>query len=104
MDDAIANKLEQRLGRLHGQGINFFHTENWYSIQAARVPDDLRLMPTRHATRRFGFGITSPPSNSPPYGPSAGGVPERPSLCFSRLGHDWHRGLELFSSELGLIP
>jgi hypothetical protein len=45
MDDAIASKLEQRLGRLHarqrlgiekdheaqifGQGINFFHIENW---------------------------------------------------------------------------
>ena len=50
MDDAIANKLEQRLGRLHakqrlgiekdheaqifGQGINFFHLENWYSIHS----------------------------------------------------------------------
>src|SRR5215469_6373730 len=50
MDDAIANKLRQRLGRLHakqrlgiekdheaqifGQGINFFHIENWYSIHS----------------------------------------------------------------------
>jgi hypothetical protein len=50
MNDAIANKLEQRLGRLHakqrlgiekdheaqifGQGINFFHIENWYSIHS----------------------------------------------------------------------
>src|SRR6516225_2474136 len=50
MDDAIANNLEQRLGRLHakqrlgiekdheaqifGQGINFFHIENWYSIHS----------------------------------------------------------------------
>jgi uncharacterized protein len=50
MDDAIANQLEQRLGRLHakqrlgiekdheaqifGQGINFFHIENWYSIHS----------------------------------------------------------------------
>jgi uncharacterized protein len=50
MDDAIASKLEQRLGRLHarqrlgietdheaqifGQGINFFHIENWYSIHS----------------------------------------------------------------------
>ena len=50
MDDAIANKLEQRLGRLHakqrlgiekdheaqifGQEINFFHIENWYSIHS----------------------------------------------------------------------
>src|SRR6516164_10340011 len=48
MDDVTANKLEQRLGRLHakqrlgiekdheaqifGQGINFFHIKNWYSI------------------------------------------------------------------------
>jgi predicted MPP superfamily phosphohydrolase len=50
MDDAIASQLEQRLGRLHakqrlgierdheaqifGQGINFFHIENWYSIHS----------------------------------------------------------------------
>ncbi len=50
MEDAIANQLEQRLGRLHakqrlgiekdheaqifGQGINFFHIENWYSIHS----------------------------------------------------------------------
>ena len=50
MDEAIANKLERRLGRLHarqrlgiekdheaqifGQGINFFHIENWYSIHS----------------------------------------------------------------------
>jgi uncharacterized protein len=50
MDDPIASKLEQRLGRLHarqrlgiekdheaqifGQGINFFHIENWYSIHS----------------------------------------------------------------------
>jgi uncharacterized protein len=50
MDDAIANRLEQRLGRLHakqrlgierdheaqifGQGLNFFHIENWYSIHS----------------------------------------------------------------------
>jgi uncharacterized protein len=50
MDDVIANQLEQRLGRLHakqrlgiekdheaqifGQGINFFHIENWYSIHS----------------------------------------------------------------------
>jgi uncharacterized protein len=50
MDDAIASKLEQRLRRLHarqrlgiekdheaqifGQGINFFHIENWYSIHS----------------------------------------------------------------------
>jgi len=50
MDDAIANQLERRLGHLHakqrlgiekdheaqifGQGINFFHIENWYSIHS----------------------------------------------------------------------
>ena len=50
MNDATVNKLEQRLGRLHakkrlgieteheaqifGQGINFFHIENWYSIHS----------------------------------------------------------------------
>jgi uncharacterized protein len=50
MDDLITNRLEQRLGRLHakqrlgiekdheaqifGQGINFFHIENWYSIHS----------------------------------------------------------------------
>jgi predicted MPP superfamily phosphohydrolase len=50
MDDAIANQLERRLGRVHakqrlgiekdheaqifGQGINFFHIENWYSIHS----------------------------------------------------------------------
>ena len=48
MDEDVVNKLERRLGRLHakqrlgieadheaqifGQGINFFHIENWYSI------------------------------------------------------------------------
>jgi len=50
MHDAILDKLEERLGRLHarqrlgietdheaqifGQGINFFHIENWYSIHS----------------------------------------------------------------------
>ena len=50
MDDAIKSQLERRLGRLHvrqrlgiemdheaqifGQGINFFHIENWYSIHS----------------------------------------------------------------------
>src|SRR5579862_378891 len=48
MDEEIQVKLEQRLGRLHakqrlgieleheaqvfGQGLNFFHVENWYSV------------------------------------------------------------------------
>ena len=50
MNDAVIIKLEQRLGRLHarqrlgietdheawifGQGINFFHLENWFSIHS----------------------------------------------------------------------
>ena len=50
MNETVLNKLEGRLGRLHarqrlgietdheaqifGQGINFFHIENWYSIHA----------------------------------------------------------------------
>ena len=50
MDQDILQKLEQRLGRLHarqrlgietdheawifGQGINFFHIENWYSVHS----------------------------------------------------------------------
>ena len=50
MNEAILKKLEQRLGRLHarlrlgietdheaqifGQGITFFHIENWYSIHS----------------------------------------------------------------------
>lgn len=50
MDEEIARQLERRLGRLHarqrlgieqdhearifGQGLNFFHVENWYSVHA----------------------------------------------------------------------
>ncbi len=50
MNEEILRKLEQRLGRLHarqrlgierdheaqifGQGINFFHIENWYSVHS----------------------------------------------------------------------
>jgi predicted MPP superfamily phosphohydrolase len=50
MNDEVLGKLERRLGRLHarqrlgietdheaqifGQGLNFFHIENWYSIHA----------------------------------------------------------------------
>src|SRR5438105_9177 len=50
MNEAIVSKLEQRLGRVHarqrlgierdheaqifGQGINFFHIENWYSVHS----------------------------------------------------------------------
>jgi uncharacterized protein len=53
------NKLEQRLGRLHaklrlgiemdheaqifGQGINFFHIENWYSVHSV-IRTTLKLM------------------------------------------------------------
>jgi hypothetical protein len=50
MNEVVVNKLERRLGRLHarqrlgvetdheaqifGQGINFFHIENWHSIHS----------------------------------------------------------------------
>jgi hypothetical protein len=50
MEEPIQNKLERRLGRLHanlrlgiemdheaqifGQGINFFHIENWYTVHS----------------------------------------------------------------------
>jgi len=50
MDEPVLKKLEQRLGRLHvrqrlgierdheaqifGQGLNFFHIENWYSVHS----------------------------------------------------------------------
>ncbi|MEJ2434213.1 MAG: metallophosphoesterase [Pseudolabrys sp.] len=50
MNDAILNRLERRLGRAHarqrlrveadhedqifGQGLNFFHIENWYSVHS----------------------------------------------------------------------
>ena len=50
MHEDILAKLEQRLGRVHakqrlgietaheaqvfGQGINFFHIENWYSVHS----------------------------------------------------------------------
>jgi hypothetical protein len=59
MNDAVLNKLEQRLGRLHaklrlgiemdheaqifGQGINFFHIENWYSVHSV-IRTTLKLM------------------------------------------------------------
>lgn len=58
MDEDILLKLEQRLGRLHarqrlgieseheaqifGQGINFFHIENWYSVHSL-IRNALRL-------------------------------------------------------------
>src|SRR6516165_8329659 len=59
MTEAISSKLEQRLGRLHarqrlgietdheaqvfGQGLNFFHIENWYSIHSV-IRNTLRLI------------------------------------------------------------
>ena len=59
MNNAILAKLEVRLGRLHakqrlgietdhevqifGQGINFFHIENWYSIHSV-IRTTLKLM------------------------------------------------------------
>jgi uncharacterized protein len=58
-EEAIFSKLEQRLGRLHaklrlgietdheaqifGQGINFFHIENWYSVHSI-IRTALKLM------------------------------------------------------------
>ncbi|MFY9993134.1 MAG: metallophosphoesterase, partial [Rhodoplanes sp.] len=59
MEEPIQNKLERRLGRLHaklrlgietdheaqifGQGINFFHIENWYSVHSV-IRTALKLM------------------------------------------------------------
>jgi uncharacterized protein len=59
MNEAILSKLERRLGRLHarqrlgietdheaqvfGQGINFFHIENWYSIHSV-IRTTLKLL------------------------------------------------------------
>jgi predicted MPP superfamily phosphohydrolase len=59
MTEAISSKLEQRLGRLHarqrlgietdheaqvfGQGLNFFHIENWYSSHSV-IRNTLKLM------------------------------------------------------------
>jgi uncharacterized protein len=58
MTEALLSKLEQRLGRLHasqrlgietdheaqvfGQGLNFFHIENWYSVHSV-IRNTLRL-------------------------------------------------------------
>jgi hypothetical protein len=60
MDNELLFKLEQRLGRIHakqrlgietdheaqifGQGLNFFHIENWYSIQFvhSKSPEAIR--------------------------------------------------------------
>jgi uncharacterized protein len=59
MNEAVLNKLERRLGRLHarqrlgvetdqeaqifGQGINYFHIENWYSSHSV-IRTTLRLI------------------------------------------------------------
>ena len=59
MEGAVLSKLERRLGRLHaklrlgietdheaqifGQGINFFHIENWYSVHSV-IRTMLKLM------------------------------------------------------------
>jgi uncharacterized protein len=59
MNETVLNKLERRLGRLHarqrlgietdheaqifGQGINFFHLENWYSIHSV-IRTTLKLL------------------------------------------------------------
>ena len=59
MNEAVLNKLERRLGRLHaklrlgiemdheaqifGQGINFFHIENWYSVHSV-IRTTLKVM------------------------------------------------------------
>ena len=59
MNEAVLNKLERRLGRLHaklrlgiemdheaqifGQGINFFHIENWCSVHSV-IRTTLKLM------------------------------------------------------------
>ena len=59
MTNAILSELELRLGRLHakqrlgietdheaqifGQGLNFFHIENWYSIHSV-IRTTLKLM------------------------------------------------------------
>jgi hypothetical protein len=67
MNETVLNKLEQRLGRLHarqrlgietdqeaqifGQGINFFHIENWYSIHSV-IRTTLKLLDCMRAAAR----------------------------------------------------
>jgi hypothetical protein len=67
MDDEILPQLEMHLGRLHarqklgieseheaqifGQGINFFHVENWYSIHSL-IRNTLRLAGLYGRSRR----------------------------------------------------
>ena len=72
MNETVLNKLEGRLGRLHarqrlgietdheaqifGQGINFFHIENWYSIHSV-IRMTLRLLGLYGRGRRMGEQI-----------------------------------------------
>ncbi len=67
LDDALRERLEQRLGRLHlqqrlgieadyearifGQGRTFFHIENWYSVHAL-IRGALRLVGLHERGRR----------------------------------------------------
>jgi uncharacterized protein len=67
MNEAVLNKLEPRLGRLHanlrlgiemdheaqvfGQGINFFHIENWCSVHSV-IRTTLKLMGLYRRGRR----------------------------------------------------
>ena len=70
MNETVLNKLELRLGRLHarqrlgietdheaqifGQGINFFHLENWYSIHSV-IRTTLKLLGLYGRGRRAGL-------------------------------------------------
>ncbi len=67
MNDSVLNRLERRLGRVHarqrlgietdheaqifGQGLNFFHIENWYSVHAV-IRTALRLAGLYNRGRR----------------------------------------------------
>ena len=67
MEEADLNKLDRRLGRLHaklrlgietdheaqifGQGINFFHIENWYSVHSV-IRTTLKFMGLYRRGRR----------------------------------------------------
>lgn len=67
MNDSVLNRLERRLGRVHakqrlgietdheaqifGQGLNFFHIENWYSVHSV-IRTTLRLSGLYNRGRR----------------------------------------------------